>query len=239
MIRNKSLLMLAALLLPVSANAQSAGGAPTVQLRAMLHDPVNPAAEFFVPENSGTVGKLNLVAASLSEPQVVRTVNGSLVLYKSAAVDPKKPLEGVVASVKVPANIKRAIAIIIPAPAGQPPAYRMVVIDDSAAGFPKGESRVLSLLGVDTAIEAGEHKLPVGPGKVTNVPAVKKINEFNMAQTNFYFKEGTSWVAFTERQLQYLDDFRRIFIIHVTPGSTQPFVSTVVDTAVPPAPPQS
>jgi hypothetical protein len=230
--------MLAALLLPMSVNAQSTEGAPLVQLRAMLHDPVNPAAELFVPEKSGTIEKLNLVAASLSEPQTVKTVNGSLVLYKSAAVDPKKPLEGVAASVKVPANLKRAIAIIIPAPAGQTPAYRMVLIDDSATGFPKGESRVLSLLGVETAIEAGEHKLPVGPGKVTNVPAVKKINEFNMAQTNFYFKEGTSWVAFTERQLQYLDDFRRIFIIHVTPGSTQPFVSTVVDTAVPAAPPK-
>jgi hypothetical protein len=238
MIRNKSLLMLAALWLPLSADAQSSEGAPLIQIRAMLHDPVNPAAELFVPEKSGTVEKLNLVAASLSETQTVRTINGSLVLYKSATADLKKPQEGVAATVKVPANLKRAIAIIIPAQAGQNPAYRMVLIDDSAAGFPKGESRVLSLLGVDTAIEAGEHKLPVSPGKITNVPAVKKVNEFNMAQTNFYFKEGTSWVAFTERQLQYLDDFRRIFIVHVTPGSTQPFVSTVVDTAVPAAPPQ-
>lgn len=45
-------------------------------------------------------------------------------------------------------------------------------------------------------------------------------------------KEGENWNPFTERQLQFLDEFRRIFIIHTTPGSNQPFVATIVDTAV-------
>lgn len=79
---------------------------------------------------------------------------------------------------------------------------------------------------------AREHKLPVKPGAMGVVPAVKKKNEFNMAQTNFYMKEGENWNPFTERQLQFLDEFRRIFIIHTTPGSNQPFVATIVDTAV-------
>lgn len=38
-------------------------------------------------------------------------------------------------------------------------------------------------------------------------------------------------MPFTERQLQYLDAYRRIFIIHITPGAIQPAVTTIVDTA--------
>ena len=233
MIQNISLWVAAALLLPASLHAQQSEGAALVQIRAVLHDPVNPVADLFLTDQAGSVVKLNLTPASLSATQITRPVNGSLVLYNTAAVDPKKPQEHVAATVKIPEDTKRAIVIVVPAPAGQSPAYRMVLLDDSPTAFAKGESRVISLVPVDTAIEAGEHKLPINPGKVTKVPAVKKLDEFNNAQTNFYYKEGTSWVAFTERQLQYLDQFRRIFIVHVTPGSTQPFVTTIVDTATP------
>jgi len=63
------------------------------------------------------------------------------------------------------------------------------------------------------------------------VPAVSKVNDFNMAQTNFYYQQGGSWVAFTERQLQFLDACRRLFIVHVTPGAITPTVTTIVDIA--------
>jgi hypothetical protein len=50
-----------------------------------------------------------------------------------------------------------------------------------------------------------------------------------MAQTNFYYQQGEAWVPFTERQLQFLDVCRRIFIIHATPGALQPTITTIVD----------
>jgi hypothetical protein len=61
------------------------------------------------------------------------------------------------------------------------------------------------------------------------VPPVTKVNEFNMAQTNFFYQQGEAWVVFTERQLQYLDASRRLFIIHATPGALQPTITTIVD----------
>lgn len=224
-------MVLVALVLPASLHAQQGESAAVLQIRTVLHDPVNVVFDFFTPDQAGGIGKVNLTPSSLSTAQMVRPVNGSLVFYNKNSVDPKNPGESLAASAKLPANIKRAIVIVTPGPANAKPSHRMVILDDSPTGFPKGESRALSLVPVETAIEAGEHKLPVSPGKITNVPAVKKVNEFNMAQTNFYYKDGEKWSAFTERQLQYLDAFRRIFIIHVTPGSTQPFVTTIVDTA--------
>jgi hypothetical protein len=43
-------------------------------------------------------------------------------------------------------------------------------------------------------------------------------------------------VVFTERQLQYLDASRRLFIIHATPGALQPTITTIVDTNLKVAP---
>lgn len=229
MISKNALLLAVALILPTALPAQES--TQKISVRAVLHDPVNPAAELFMLDDAGKVAKLNLVPSNLSAAQATVPVNGSLVLYKSSMVDPKNPQASVAASVKVPQNLKKAIVIIVTAGPNANPPYRLVLVDDSPTGFPKGESRVLSLVPAETAIEAGEHKLPVKPGTLVTVPTVKKVNEFNMAQTNFYYKEGETWNPFTERQLQYLDEFRRVFIIHTTPGSTQPFVATIVDTA--------
>jgi hypothetical protein len=231
MIRKHSLWILTLLWLPVAGHAQDKEAAPPVQFRAVLHDPVHPTAELFYTDKTGMVVKLDFRPQDLTRPLFTLPVNGSLVLYDKADVDPKKPEASLAASVKLPPDIKRAIVVVLPALAGSKPAYRMVIIDDSIKAFPKGEARVVPLVAVETAIQAGEHRLPVHPGKITSVPPVTKRNEYNMAQTNFYYKQGEAWVPFTERQLQFLDAYRRLFIVHVTPGATQPSVTTIVDTS--------
>lgn len=207
--------------------------AAPVMIRAAYHNPVKPHAELFIADQAGAIVPLNLMAEGLSYAQMTVPVNGSLVIYKTKAVDPKNPQASVAATTKIPADWKRMIVLIFPgaAPTAQAdqPEYRLLLIHDSPSAFKKGESRVVNLTTAETAMQAGEHRLSLPSGKVTEVPAVKKVNEFNMAQTNFYYKEGTEWVAFTERQLQYMDTTKRIFLVYLTPGSTQPFVTTLVD----------
>ena len=221
--------MLAALGLSLTVVAQDNKTPAPVQIRAVLHDPVHPTAELFYPNEAGTVVKLDFRPQDLSRELSILPVNGSLVLYDKAAIDPENPSGSLAASVKLPPEIKRAMVVVMPAPEGEKPAYRMLLIDDSEKAFPGGESRALPLIGVETAIQAGEHRLPIHPGKITRVPPVTKVNEFNMAQTNFYYQQGEAWVVFTERQLQYLDASRRLFIIHSTPGALQPTITTIVD----------
>ena len=217
----------------VQAQVQKKETPPPVHSRAVLHDPIHPPAQLFYTEKKGVVAPLNFRPKDLSRAFLTLPINGSLVLYDKANIDPENPAASLAASIKLPPNIKRAIVVVLPAPAGKKPAYRMLLINDSQKAFPKGESRVLPLIGVETAIRAGEHKLPVHPGKITRVPPVKKVNEYNMAQTNFYYQKAGSWVPFTERQLQYLDAYRRLFIVHATPGAMAPTVTTIVDTTRP------
>ncbi len=85
----------------------------------------------------------------------------SCVKSAKANIDPENPAASLAASVKLPPDIKQAIVVVLPAAAGGKPAYRMFVIDDSAKAFPQGESRALPLLGVETAIQAGAHRIAV------------------------------------------------------------------------------
>ena len=231
MIYKLSLGILAFVGLSLTVHAQEKETPDPVQIRAVLHDPVHPTANLFYTDKTGAVVPLDFRPHDLTNALFTLPVNGSLVLYDKAAIDPENPAASLAASVKVPPNVKRAIVVVLPAPDGKKPAYRMMLIDDSEEAFPNGESRVLPLIGVEIGIQAGEHKLPVRPGEITRVPPVRKVNEFNMAQTNFYYLQGGSWRAFTERQLQYLEVYRRLFIVHVTPGAIAPKVTTIVDTA--------
>jgi hypothetical protein len=226
-----SLSVLAIFALSLSIDAQEMKALAPVEVRAVLHDPVNPSANLFYADKTGAIVKLNFRPQDLTPPLFTVSVNGSLMLYDKAEVDPDNPAANLAASAKLPEGVKQVIVVVIPAPPNEKPAYRMLVIDDSEKSFPKGESLALSLVGVGMAIEAGEHKLLVHPGKMTKIPPVRKVNEYNMAQTNFYYQKDDSWIAFTERQLQYVDACRRIFIIHSTPAALQPTVTTIVDTS--------
>lgn len=225
-------LVLGAVALPAREKEKPA----PVRIRAVLHHPLNPVANLFFMDQNGVVVPLELRPQALSQPCLTQPLNGMLVFYDKADIDPENPKASVAASANLPPGLRQAVVVVMPSPAGQTPAYRMLIVDDSEKAFPGGESRLLSLVGVNTAIEAGEHKVVIPPGKWTRLPPVRKVNQFNMAQTNFYYQQGQASVAFAERQLQYIDASRRLFIIHATPGAQQPTVTTIVDTALNTAP---
>ena len=229
MLTKRSLLSLLLLGLPLFAHAQQEEKPAPIQFRAVLHDPIRPIANLYYSDEEGNINKLNFRPKDLSRPITTIPVNGSLVLYDKLEVDPENPAASVAASVTLPANLKQAIVVVIPNDEKKKNAYQLLIIEDSRKAFPEGESRIIPLIGVNVAVQAGEHKLPVKPGKITRVPPVKKVNDFNMAQTNFYYQKGESWIPFTERQLQYLDACRRLFIVHATPGALAPTVTTITD----------
>ena len=229
--------LVCAFLLSALAHAQDAKpSAAPLSVRAFLHDPSRGVAELYVKDVKGNVVKLCLVPEEIGKAQATVPVNGSLVLFNTAAVDPKNPEPSIAASIAVPKNMQRAIIIILPGPANSKPAYRMVLIDDSSAAFPPGESRILAFVPFETAVEAGEHKLLCKPGIITRMAAVRKLNPYNMAQTNFYYKKNDAWLVFDECRMKYIDAFRQVFIVHIRPGGTAPLLTTLVDQVPKPAP---
>ncbi len=194
-----------------------------IELRAYFHDPVHPAGEFLLKNQADAMVPLELRDEGLSSPVKAWLLNDELILYL--------PDQSIAARARVAKNLKRAAILIVPAAARKTPkpGWSLVVVDDSPARFPWGTSRVVSTLGVNTAIQAGEHRLILRAGGITPLPPVKKVDEFNMAQTDFFYRKDENWIPFTERRMKYVGDIRRIFVIYSTPASRRPFVATITD----------
>ncbi|MEO5713731.1 MAG: hypothetical protein ABIT37_09615 [Luteolibacter sp.] len=171
---------------------------------------------------------LKLVEEGLSEPQKVTVENGSLNLFTTANVDKNNPQASLAATVKVGDGVTSLIVIILPGSQSKPP-FRMIALDDSPKSFPWGESKAVNLTPVDFALEVGDQKLLLPGGKITAVPKVTKVDEYNRAQTNFYYKDGEQWVVASERPMQYVATLRRLFLIYKTPNALAPDVRTVID----------
>lgn len=202
-----------------------------LQIRAVLHDPSKPDAKFYAGRPGEAMVALKLVEEGLGESQKVQVENGNLHLFSSATVDKANAQAGLQATIKVPAGAASGsmIVIILPAPKGAATPYSGIALNDDAKSFPWGESKAINLTPVEFAIEVGEHKLPLPPGKITAVPQVKKLDEYNRSQTNFYYKQDDQWVVAAERQMQYAKTLRRVFLVYKAPDALAPDVRTIID----------
>ena len=219
----------AALALLAGLVTLASGQDTAVQIRAVLQDSANPDAKFFVGKAAEALLPLKLAEEGLTESQRVSTENGSLNLFTSATIDKANPLASLAATVKIPAGLSRLILIIVPAAKGATPAYRMMALDDNPTSFPWGESKAINLTPVDFALEVGDQKVLLPGGKITAVPKVTKLDEYNRAQTNFYYKQEDQWVVASERQMQFVGSLRRVFLIYKAPDALAPDVRTLVD----------
>ena len=199
-------------------------------IRVLVHDPVRPVPELHVADDRGGVVPLNLVSKDLSGTQQVRLAGDRLAFYSSSETDTSEPGESLIGSVRIPPSAEKAIVVLFPEGDGK--GYRGLVIDDSAGRFPNGTSRVINGTPVEIAVRAGEHRLAVKPGAVLKIPPVSRKNDFNFAQTDFFYRldEKSQWTSFSERQLKFVDSARRIFVTFVSKGAVAPAVSTVLDT---------
>ena len=220
-------------LCPLAAQAQDEA-IRKVTIRAFLNQSTPAAGGLFVHDSPNSLTALDLTRGELPAGQMVALIDGKLTLFNTSSMDPQKLKGGVVGAVSVPPSIDHAIAIIQPRGDGKP-GYGVVLIDDSFSAFPRGESRVVSFTTFPTALQVGEHKIPAASGKITKVPVVKKVDAYNMAQTNFYYKRETAWIPFSESKLKYLDAYRQVFICSVRAGGKSPMLTTLIDDSKPPA----
>lgn len=200
-----------------------------VSIRTLLHDPANPEVKFFAGKPGDSLVEVKLVAEGLGEPQKLPVENGALNLYSSATVAPENAKKSLLASIKLPAASGSLIVIILPAPKGAAAPYSGIALSDDTGSFPWGESKAINLTPVEFAIEVGEHKVPLPAGKITAVPKVTKLDEFSRAQTNFFYKKDNQWVIAAERQMQFANTLRRVFLVYKTENALAPDVRTIVD----------
>jgi hypothetical protein len=224
------------LLLAACLTGMAAAQAPTaarLRVRTLLHDPLNPYAEFYLAGTKGGLERMNLSLEGIGVPQDVTLQGGTLRLFSSATVDSANPLANLAASTTVPAGLKRAIVLIVPAGANAKPPYKLMLLDDSASAFPWGESRAVNLTALPLAVAAGEHRIQAKPATVTPIPKVTRVNDLNQAHTRFYQQDGSQWVLLSERPTQFTDQVRNLFLLFTMPGVPDVQVRTLIDADAP------
>lgn len=207
-----------------------------LQLRSVLHDPLKPQADLFVPVEDGGRDFLFLALQGMSETQQVLLTDGMLRLFDTEEIDPEKPLAGMVAATRIPDAVQRAILLIFPSGKGDSKLpYHLIVINDDGRSFPKGESRVLNMTARPMAMKAGEHNVKLPPAKISPVPAVKQVNHMNQAPTSFYRQgdEEIPWILVAERPMQFVPDSRHLIIVYQLPGTKAPRLRTITDAGAP------
>ena len=213
-------------LLPAAVSAQATA---RISIRTLLHDPLNPYAELYLKTPGGGIENLKVSVEGIGEAQEAAVENGLIRLFSAPRIDPAQPQANLAASTRVPADIKRAVLIVLPAGENANPPYRLMLMDDTPATFPYGESRVVNLTAETMAVEAGEHRLQCKAAAVTRIPKVAKVNDMNQAHTSFYQIRDGKPALFNERPTQYTDTVRNIFLLYLMPGVPDAQIRTLID----------
>jgi hypothetical protein len=138
-------------------------------------------------------------------------------------------LKKAIGAVTVPAGSKAAIIIFLPVAADEPPASKILVIDDSPEKFPDGGAFVANFQTQEIRFTIGERKLMLKAGTTCAVPKPEQVDDFNMAPVVFEFRKDEKWRTARESTQRFLPGIRYLMFCYIDPQSGRPRVSTFED----------
>ena len=206
-----------------------------VQCRFLSFGAGSDAGSVLATSDQGAMVTCPLSANELSKPIVCSAKDNAINFISESE---KKP----VAKVVIPAGIKSALLVFVPAPAKaaaeetQPSAgWRVLVIEDTPKAFPDGGAFVANFYNKDIRFVIGEHRgmLHAAASHGYTMPA--KVDEFNMAPVTFELQQGEQWRTASESMLRFVPGIRYLIFAYVDPASGRPRIRTVQD-LVGPAP---
>lgn len=188
----------------------------------------NPPAVIAAAEK-GTEVTCPLSPTQIS-PKVVCYAVGNKIPFLSAA-DRKS-----IASATIPAGVGSVLLVFIQAPGtaeAAAPAWKILVIEDTAKTFPPGGAFVANFYSKDIRFVIGEHKGMLHAGGLNGYAMPEERDSFNMAPVVFEFLQGESWRVANESALRFLPGMRYLIFAYVDPLSGRPRISTYQDFAAP------
>ncbi len=182
-------------------------------------------------------GKGAEINCPLSSSQISQKITcfavGNKISFLSSA--DKKPL----ATATIPAEVGTALLVFIRVPEGPEaiaPAWKILVIDDTAKNFPDGGAFIANFCSQDIRFTIGEHKGMLHSGGFHGYAKPEQVDTFNMAPVVFEIQQADKWRIANESALRFLSGMRYLIFAYVDPASGRPRINTYQDLP-PPAPP--
>jgi hypothetical protein len=220
----RAILIALVFLLPVLGHAQDAR---PVHCRFLSFGATGDLASAIAVSDKGTEITCPLSSTQLS-PKIICFAKQNTIAFVSPA--DRKPL----ATATIPPGTNAALLIFVQAP-GQtenaPPAWRVLVIEDSPKNFPDGGAFIANFCNNDIRFIVGEHKGMLHAAGSHGYAMPKERDSFNMAPVIFEFIQNDKWHIANESALRFLPGMRYLIFAYVDPVSGRPRINTYQDFA--------
>lgn len=107
--------------------------------------------------------------------------------------------------------------------------WRALVVDDDPKNFPPGGAYVVNFNQGDIRFAIGEHRGTLKRGTTYGYEMPTKRDDFNMAQVDFWIEREGKWRVANQSSIQFLPNFRYMFIAYNDPITGRPTLHTVTD----------
>jgi hypothetical protein len=173
------------------------------------------------------------ISCPLSSAQISQAVvcyaKGNMIPFLSAT--DKKP----VATATIPSGVDSALLVFIRMPNGSgattAPAWKILVIEDTAKNFPDGGAYIANFCAKDIRFIVGEHKGMLHAGGAHGYARPVERDSFNMSPVIFEFQQDDKWRIANESSLRFLSGMRYLIFAYVDPVSGRPRINTYQDFA--------
>lgn len=163
-----------------------------------------------------------LSASKISDPVNCVAIGNKITFTSEGETTP-------LAVTSIPAKIKAAILVFLPAPAKSSRPWKVMVIEDSAKNFPDGGVFIANFHKDDIRFIVGEHKGALHPAQTKGYAKPKDRDTFNMAPVIFEFQQGGKWRKGNESALRFLSGIRYLIFAYTDPTSKRPRIKTYQD----------
>lgn len=170
---------------------------------------------------TGEQSPIDIAAEEISAPVKYMTDDSNRLIFTNSK-DPKK----VVAEVALPASAQSVILVFIPTATEESLPWKVMVIEDSVAHFPDGGAFVVNLQPQDIRFTIGEIKLMLKSGSAHAIPKPKKVDDFNMAYTQFEFFKNEKWSIASESVQRFIPGLRYLMFCYLDHKSGRARVET-------------
>lgn len=229
-----SVLLRSLVLLTASAGLLAAQGNPPVRIAVSVYafDYAPDHDTVYAQTGPESFEEIMLSKANIVGPVPAFAANGTLQLHGA----PVTAADGtvthpVVATTRVPAEMRRALVVLFPNPAGAATPYRSLVFEHNERDFPFGTYRIINLAPTPIRGAVGSQVVNARPGEITNLEL--RGQPGSIAPVRFEYFDDGNWNLLTETRCAIRNDRRWLMCVYQDPANGRYHIRTIPDRTEP------
>lgn len=174
-----------------------------------------------------TLRPVRLSTANITASERLTVAGGEATLRGKSVADDGKHPDPVVGRVKVPDHIRKALVVLIPAPADAPEPYHCLVLDQDDREFPLGTYRIVNFSPFAIRGAIGKSYIEAKSGGITGLALQGEPG--TVLPARFEFADGGKWNRLTETRCAARKDRRWLLCVYQDPATKRMNMRSIPD----------